>query len=343
MYIQNKKLELILLVGWIGRSVYGVLLGAALPFIPVSASILPISILIADIVFAFMSWRVQRMELALRVKELVQLILSKTLAGKVELEGSFQYHVLRDGEWCWLPRNLLVPGDVFRDYSLLNSGFATPLNENLWQVHSAPLEEFIRKEASNQSPTLPSRQLLLHLRLLITCFLSISFTIGILLNIDLQVLFSIMFPISLCTLPLPSNFMLLYNNARLHLLLELLSRSLTPFDEGQEIDEFDDEAPPPTKDIRLSSRLVMYKMLDQLVRPSNSLFWGFDCVFALGIASYLVVLDKKHILTQVSQPVLCLLSCLFIFRHINFRTRLWSPLSNWTTKANLKVFLQAFA
>ena len=46
-----------------------------------------------------------------------------------------------------------------------------------------------------------------------------------------------------------------YGNAKILALFEQLQQSTTPFDDRDDVDEFDEEAAPPTKDVKLTTRM----------------------------------------------------------------------------------------
>ena len=54
-------------------------------------------------------------------------------------------------------------------------------------------------------------------------------------------------------------------NAKIILLFDQLQQSTTPFDDNAEVDEFDEQAPPPTKEIEFGQALILGKLFKELL------------------------------------------------------------------------------
>lgn len=55
-----------------------------------------------------------------------------------------------------------------------------------------------------------------------------------------------------------------YGNAKVLTLFEQLQQSTTPFDDDENVDEFDEEAPPPTKDVKVASGALLHRFISLL-------------------------------------------------------------------------------
>lgn len=83
-----------------------------------------------------------------------------------------------------------------------------------------------------------------------------------------------------------------YCNTRILILLEYLQKSKVSYDDIEEKDEFDDEAPPPTKDLHIPTIQIMRKLLHYGHFIDNT----FD---VLGNINVLCTADKENVLSQV--------------------------------------------
>ncbi|RKP05825.1 hypothetical protein THASP1DRAFT_32342 [Thamnocephalis sphaerospora] len=94
-------------------------------------------------------------------------------------------------------------------------------------------------------------------------------------------------------------------SARLISLFELLQASESVFEEREDVDEFDDEAPPPTKDVHVDFVHLCRKMLAVLRgRERRYLTRSVDLVDSLGNITSLCALDREGTLCMpVPSPV----------------------------------------
>lgn len=98
-----------------------------------------------------------------------------------------------------------------------------------------------------------------------------------------------------------------YEAARISLLGDKLKHSRTPYEED-EFDEFDEEAPPPTQDIKLSFIEVMFRGWEILTRREHVnvewLIWNVDLANCLSKASVMSFLDREGpIASPLPRPV----------------------------------------
>jgi hypothetical protein len=211
--------------------------------------------------------------------------------------------VLRDGGWVWLPENLLVAGDRIR-----GAGFpavSSHIGDGVYELHEAPLEaqlaEAGRRFGSAELPFARlHRALLRSLSAAAVAVLCTALSLTGLQGFPLA--FQLALPLLVAALPVFPRLVYLFTNARLHLLAALLSSSRAPYSEEAarpEADEFDEEAPPPSKAVALGSGAVAREMLRAALHGSgDGLFWSVDLAKALGTASFMVFLDRRGVLTE---------------------------------------------
>ena len=118
--------------------------------------------------------------------------------------------------------------------------------------------------------------------------------------IDVFLSVSLLLPHSLCLWVYCMNALRLFHrtfeSARISLLGDKLKHSGTPYEED-ELDEFDEEAPPPTQDIKLSPLEVMTRAWDILTRREQLnaewLIWNVDLTECLSKVSVMSFLDRE--------------------------------------------------
>ncbi|KAJ1962336.1 hypothetical protein IWQ62_003564, partial [Dispira parvispora] len=90
-----------------------------------------------------------------------------------------------------------------------------------------------------------------------------------------------------------------YANAQLLILLDALQHSTTDYEDSDDIDEFDVEAPPPTKDITVAKTAVWSKFLE-LVRKSDyrNLSRSNRLLESLGNTTVICAVDRDGTLTR---------------------------------------------
>lgn len=242
-----------------------------------------------DIVLELQVQRSRYQELWLRIKRLDDALRHPGEFSRSECT----VQVIRNGHHMTIPWFLVVKGDINCAPTNPSRYASEPHGPNgrEWKVLESPMHDRLLQAFRNR-----------HLRL--TRFeiaYNIFISIGSILLVLLYVLFDlsarIILPIVILTLPLCRHLLFLYCNTRMHLLSEALYKSVSPYDDGAEIDEFDEEALPPTKDLYLSKRSILYHMLQHLLVVDDSLFWNYDLATILGTVTYLLFLDKKHLLS----------------------------------------------
>ena len=242
--------------------------------------------------------------------------------------------VIRDGSVQWVPINMLVPGDIVDYKSLMDcdtsiieyeqlSAITKP--NSLVRILNCPAETQLREALKVQIATTPQKEsmqwlfsnflftfTILSLLLLILHSFWIYFTSNKLyLDIYMFELYGLsILPIFLWTSPLLIRFVKLYSDCRMELMANFLLRSSTPFEEGSDVDEFDEEAPPPTKDIYIGPQLVLRNMLCTLFTKravsiekstayffDSTLFWSTDLMLKLASLSVIIYTDREAMLT----------------------------------------------
>jgi hypothetical protein len=91
-----------------------------------------------------------------------------------------------------------------------------------------------------------------------------------------------------------------YGTARIISLAEVLQKSKTPYLEAEDVDEFDEEAPPPTKDIYLNPLDIAKKaLLSFSLKFNGFLYWQSDLVDSFASVSVLSFLDREGPIANV--------------------------------------------
>lgn len=224
----------------------------------------------------------------------------KNLDEAIKRNTNFQrteetYQVVRNGHHSTQPYFLTVKGDIICSSVKPNLVVCEPHGLNEWRVLETTtrmrLEEIFRIR-----PLVKSRfDLAYHLSVSVA-----SVMLGLLFLLT-NITAATALPFLIVTLPLVRNLLFLYTNSRMHLLAEQLQKSTTGYDESQEIDEFDEEALPPTKDIILGFQNTLEYMYKMLIRPSDQLFWNSDLTVAFGTVTFMNFLDKPYLLSMPFQ------------------------------------------
>ncbi|KAI7885791.1 hypothetical protein K492DRAFT_123348 [Lichtheimia hyalospora FSU 10163] len=85
-----------------------------------------------------------------------------------------------------------------------------------------------------------------------------------------------------------------FGNAQLLILFEALQISKTEYEDDDEVDEFDTEAPPPTKDVELSPKVVWDRFCALLLKWDNlSLTRSTNLLESLGSTTVICCLDRE--------------------------------------------------
>ena len=119
-------------------------------------------------------------------------------------------------------------------------------------------------------------------------------------TIDILLALSLLLPYSFCLWVYCINVLRLfqrtYEAARISLLGDKLKHSRTPYAED-EFDEFDEEAPPPTQDIKLSFLEVVVRAWEIIMRREHVnvewLIWNVDLADCLSKVSVMSFLDRE--------------------------------------------------
>ena len=106
--------------------------------------------------------------------------------------------------------------------------------------------------------------------------------------------------------PLLPFFWWLTSSCYLSLLSDQLIQSKTPFSESsdsQDIDEFDEDAPPPVKNIKIPSWKVVYEVIKILILGESNggilRLWDGDVIEALALTSVLCFTDREGPISNV--------------------------------------------
>lgn len=207
-----------------------------------------------------------------------------------QLQGEFA--VSREGTMLYLPGTLVAKGDLIVSEVEPRLACEQVEKPSYWRALETPLHDRLARILAAKK-WFPNR-----FELLYNTWISLLSLVAMLAAPFNRPVAAVLF---FCALPLFRNLLFIYSNSRLHLLADLLCKSQTPFDDAAEIDEFDDEALPPTKDIQLTPRMLLADICHRLGGRNESLYWEHDLAFALGTVSFLVYLDKAHLLSLATQ------------------------------------------
>ena len=193
--------------------------------------------------------------------------------------------VRRDGRWRKLATVLLVPGDVIK-VDPLNTITETDIDASLELVKEFPLKRLLGHHRANRKFMYSEVNHLIKVCAQIatialswlhanTARTSLALTMHVLASGALEYLW--------CWL----------SNAYLTVMIDKLAASTTPYREkAEDIDEFDQDLPPPTKDLHVS----VGEFIKQAVQLQVS-----RIVEALGLVSVLAFLDREGPISNVSR------------------------------------------
>lgn len=229
--------------------------------------------------------------------------------------------VHRDKQWRLLPTNLLVTGDIVqispgeRELSIPARKLAdsSEYEQNLWQVSEtlldSQLEKVLDRHNIRRNWWRDGFWILdgcFNVILVLTCLLPTIHMAWshapkpLILPPEAMLLATI-----LSSSLWPKAFSI-FGSARLIALVEILRKSKTPYTKAEDDDEFDEEAPPPMKDVRI--RLVdVFNVIKRSARkePYGCLLWTTDLVSALSSVSVLSFLDREGPISNVCIVMSC--------------------------------------
>ena len=219
------------------------------------------------------------------------------------LTGAVDYvSVIRDGRVHLLSSMLVVPGDLLvleKDGKMkpcrgqvvndLRRSSIVPKNGVAFISEECPLLELLEETIQNRGKSLQTSQLFnqfqklwIVLFLVIASLKSNSLWIG---------------PLLLLSSPLAKVISWIMGQAYLSLMIELLKDSDTPYTETalDFDDEFDEEAPPPLKNIHISP----VKVIKRIFSLERGRIWRSDLIEALGSISVLSIVDREGSVSEV--------------------------------------------
>lgn len=211
----------------------------------------------------------------------------------------------RRNQWRLISPNLLAKGDVVQcapdeDIGVESAPLDIPeLAPDLFEIRETPLEKqlitALRDGTINQKfPVLDA------IRLLFDGLFFASFLIVTCLGRQPVHCWGL-FCVAILGSPLLKLVYDIYGNARLLSLVEVLQKSKTPYLESDEVDEFDEEAPPPTKDIYLDLRHIFTVAARAFSQELDVfLFWGVNLVQDFAKVSVLSFVDREGPIAMVS-------------------------------------------
>ena len=258
-------------------------------------------LLILIILDCFVHYHQEKRQNEARIQKLLSTELSTAYEDfRFPESGTFDsVRVYRDSKLVTLCSNLLVPGDLL----LLKKNEKIRFKVSLSQSRDGPfvLEEFpisksLEASLSIQRPesyfTIKFLQLKKAQNILLYVFCCVSVICFVLRRLILGVWdfqwSLILLPFLFMQLSIPWNLVSLYCNSRIILLFESLKTSKEAYSE--DLDEFDEEAPPPTKNIRLPG-VSLLKEMAKGTRDENL----FDVLGHLTVFCYV---DKELVITE---------------------------------------------
>lgn len=241
--------------------------------------------------------------------------------------------VHRDGQWRLLPTNLLVAQDIVqvspgeRECSVpaaQRMGDSAEYGSNLWRVTETVLDAQLNRALSSRTDRQDRWRNgfalidgLLGAILILACLAAIlghywsslrlfplpAILAAVIRSVPVP---SIMLAAIILSSPIWTGTLSLLGSARLLALVEVLQKSKTPYMAAEDDDEFDEEAPPPMKDVvlRLVDVATIIRRsipLDRGHAPS-CLLWTFDLVSALSSVSVLSFLNREGPISSVCFP-----------------------------------------
>lgn len=259
---------------------------------------------------------------------------------KVPLSSATSYtRVIRNGKVRLICLNLIVPGDFVVllagekashlpvPCQAVNLLIPSHQKRNLGLPPDSSvvlIEEFPVRQVFEDQLKSPRRsrfifamlqeklQLILSFGLLATCALWTNSASKP--QILIQLPKSIVIPLILLSSPLLRFFWWLSSTCYISLLADQLINSETPFNETvpsdtQDVDEFDEDAPPPVKNIKIPMWRVAIEVLNRLFCTGNRScgilrLWDGDVIEALALTSVLCFTDREGPISNV-KPTEC--------------------------------------
>ncbi|PJF17328.1 Phytoene/squalene synthetase [Paramicrosporidium saccamoebae] len=221
--------------------------------------------------------------------------------------------VLRDGNWRLLPVNLLVEGDTFQLSPGDDLGIScrkrdiAGMTTDLFEVMETPLQRQLEVSSflcSIDNPWKNSLQpvtgWLYMCQIFIAALTLFLCCIGVQDNAFCQSMLVGLFISFVLVSPIWTMLFFCFGNARLIALTEVLQKSKTPYLEAEDVDEFDEEAPPPTKDIYLNPLDILRTIKSAFQQNlSHFLFWQYDLTESFSSVSVLSFLDREGPIANV--------------------------------------------
>lgn len=193
------------------------------------------------------------------------------------------------------PVNLLLP-------SFQKTNLGLPSHSSVILIENFPVTQIFEDQL--KSPR-RNRFIFSMLQQKFQFILSFGLLINFQNNFDFK---SILIPLILLSSPLLRFFWWLNSTCYISLLLDQLIRSETPFSESspsEDVDEFDEDAPPPVKNIKIPSWKVISEVLHQLLfggrkRTGGILrLWDGDVIEPLALTSVLCFTDREGSISNV--------------------------------------------
>lgn len=254
--------------------------------------------------------RLESIRLELQFSELQYTEVREPPSGAINL-----LRVHRDDSWKLIPVNLTVEGDVVQISPEDRTGICC---RRLFEEPGAPEDLFVVSEA-------PLRQQLSFLQSLrnhhcgtcghearavcnYTCIFLIAVMLtrpilhGLVVLPDSYAHFMFSMTMGLVVLsPVWDVIFFCYSNARVIALTEVLQKSKTPYMEAEDVDEFDEDAPPPTKNVYIHPIEILRKIGEAFFPSGGGLiFWSYDLAEHFARVSVLCYSDREGPIANVS-------------------------------------------
>lgn len=196
--------------------------------------------------------------------------------------------VYRDGMLRLCPATLLVAGDVIQllegepEPCRVKPATSTPTKECI--VLESPIvkliEQFLADSTNETAPTISVYHLLL----------TVSILIVPLNYVQRSQLHQVVILILLLRADLFNTLLSTWTCARFYLVADALKKSKTPYDESLDTDEFDEEAPPPSKEINIKPLQIIKRCISIL---TSSMDDQKDIVEVLDKMSVMCFTDRE--------------------------------------------------
>ena len=205
---------------------------------------------------------------------------------------------LRDGQWVMLPGNVLVLGDIVQLSPMDESQGVNrkKIDNDIYEISEpTPLREQIKlmRDQSKYTNNNDNTSILNWSLLFIAILTGIGARVGLPNSYIMSLAVALGVGYILVS-PIWSVIWIAICNVRIVCLVEILQKSKTPYTEGEDVDEFDEEAPPPTKDIYVRP-FDIFKRLIQAMRGSipGFLVWSEPLCKILASCSVISFLDRE--------------------------------------------------